>query len=219
MRIITGKFKGIRLESLPDVYLKPIDDRVKESVFNILTPRLEEAKVLDLFAGTGAIGLEALSRGAISVCFVEKERSFQDVLKKNIQKLKAEDVSEVWPGDVFSSIQRLSEKGERFDLVFIDPPYFDRVIVQENGRIKQIKGIRKPKTKEEIENSQSPEGEPLPQLILKYMDQYPILNASGTGVIRTFKKVSLDFSLLQKVSCWRQENYGDALVSFFKASE
>ncbi len=215
MRIITGQFKGIRLESVDDVYLRPIDDRVKESVFNILMHRTNGAKVLDCFAGTGAIGLEALSRGADSVCFVEKERSFLNVLKKNIEKLKVEEQANVWPGDVFSTIKRLAEKEEKFDLVFIDPPYFDQV-KEVNGRVQQIKGIRKPKNDEEIEKLQSADTEPLPQLILKYLNEYPILKESGLGMIRTFKKVPIQFEGFDNINCCRQQNYGDGVVSFFQ---
>ncbi len=214
MRIITGEFKGRRLESVADSYLRPIDDRVKEAVFNILAPRLEGAKGLDLFAGTGAIGLEALSRGAASICFVEKERAFQAVLKKNIQKLQVEARSNVWPGDAFAVVPRFAEKGERFDLIFVDPPYFDRVEVHAKGKLQQTRGVRKPKEEREI--LQFSATEPLPQLILKYLDQYPILNPSGVGMIRTFKKVPLEFEGLRHLGCFRQERYGDAVVSFFK---
>ena len=214
MRIITGEFKGRKLESVPDPYLRPIDDRVKGAVFNILAPWLQGAKGLDLFAGTGAIGLEALSRGAASVCFVEKERAFQAVLKKNIEKLKVGDRATVWPGDVFAAVERLGEKKEQFDLIFVDPPYFDRVEVQAKGKVQQVRGLRKPK--DESENLQFSATESLPQLILKYFDRYPILNSSGVGIIRTFKKVPLEFEGLGHLVCFRQERYGDAVVTFFK---
>lgn len=216
MRIITGKYKGIRLNSIMDPYLKPIDDRVKEGLFNILSHRLQEAKVCDLFAGSGAIGLEALSRGAESVLFVEKKKEFASIIRKNIEKLKAQDATRLWPGDVLEALPSLHEKGEQFDLVFVDPPYFDRVLSGDANKFKQVRGERKPKWETGKENSQSIEGEALPQYVLKSLDRYPILKPSGIGMIRTFKKHPVNYEGLKNLTQAREVRYGDAILSFFK---
>jgi len=124
MRIITGKFKGMHLGTLPHKQLKPIDDRVKESLFNILASQIEGKSVCDLFAGSGAIGFEALSRGAEKVCFVEKRREFQKLLQQNSEKLKVQDQCETWPGGVLEAIKRFHLQKRKFDLIFVDPPLF-----------------------------------------------------------------------------------------------
>jgi len=211
MRIITGKFKGMRLGTLPLKQLKPIDDRVKESLFNILASQIEGKSICDLFAGSGAIGLEALSRGAENVCFVEKRREFQKLLQQNSEKLKVQDQCEIWPGDVFEAIKRFHQRKRQFDLIFVDPPYFDRVLINESGRVTQIEGIRKPKPEE----PKVLVGEPLPQLLLNYLDSYPILNDLGMGVIRTFKKIPIDYKDCKTLKQTRLVQYGDALLSFF----
>lgn len=126
MRIIAGKFRGIRLAEVgkgdKGAHLRPTPDRVRESLFSMLTHRdvLEGACVLDLFAGTGALGLEALSRGAKQVTFVENGRTGQRLISENIQKVRAEVDAILKRSDA----TRLGVRnGVPFDLVFLDPPY------------------------------------------------------------------------------------------------
>lgn len=214
MRIIAGQYKGKKLKSLPHAQLKPIDDRVKEALFNILAPHIEGKTVCDLFAGSGAIGFEALSRGAKSVCFVEKEPSFHKLLRQNIDGVGVEDQTEIWPIDVFDAISRCHQQKREFDFVFIDPPYFDRAKMGGGGKVIQIPGIRKPKPTDELAQKEQA-GAPLPDLILNYLDNYPILAPLGIGVIRTFKKIPVQFEPLKTLRLTRQERYGDALLSFF----
>lgn len=129
MRIISGRFKGRRLAALgkgdPVAHLRPTSDRVRESLFSMLSggrfgDPIDQASVLDLFAGTGALGLEALSRGASSVTFVENGRKSLGLLRQNIELCEAASETKVLQKDA----TRLGENtGEAFDLVFLDPPY------------------------------------------------------------------------------------------------
>jgi len=102
--------------------VRPTYDRVRESVFDILGPRVEGARVLDLFAGSGALGIECLSRGAESVTFVEKDRAVLAVLRANIEALGVSASAVVLHGDAVRSL-KAAVPGGPFDLVFVDPPY------------------------------------------------------------------------------------------------
>ena len=123
MRIISGTSKGKKLRALRGQAIRPTSDRAKESIFNILSEEVEGKHVLDLFAGTGNLGIEALSRGAIRAVFVEKEKSAIDVIKNNLSHCGFNDRSHVVRGDVERAIRHLYRKGESFDLIFMDPPY------------------------------------------------------------------------------------------------
>ncbi len=121
MRIITGTAKGCRLKAPKGWDTRPTADRVKESLFNILGQRVWERKVLDLFAGTGNLGLEALSRGAAHGVFVDK--ATVPVLRENALHTKLMDRAEILKGDVFSALAGFAGEKRNFDLVFCDPPY------------------------------------------------------------------------------------------------
>ena len=130
MRIISGINKGRSLVSLgkkyPSANLRPTSDRVRESIFNLLTAgrfgnRLENCRILDLFAGTGALGLEALSRGANSVIFVDNGAHALKLLRQNIAICGAKNITQVIKTDATNKLPHISEID--FDTVFIDPPY------------------------------------------------------------------------------------------------
>jgi 16S rRNA (guanine(966)-N(2))-methyltransferase RsmD len=103
--------------------IRPTSDRVKESIFNILGEEVEGKHVLDLFAGTGNLGIEALSRGAMRAVFVERERSAINLIKQNLSHCGFDDRSHIIRGEVARVIRQLRRKGEVFDLIFMDPPY------------------------------------------------------------------------------------------------
>lgn len=123
MRIITGRSKGRRLASPKGQGIRPTSDRVKESLFNILRMEMEGKVVLDLFAGTGNLGIEALSRGAEKTIFVEKRGQAVRLIQKNLMELGLEERSEVLPKDANRAIGVLKQRGESFDLILMDPPY------------------------------------------------------------------------------------------------
>jgi len=126
MRLISGSAGGIPLE-VPKNVTRPTQDRVKQAIFNMLGELVGGARVLDVFAGSGALGLECLSRGAASALLVENDRAACEVIRKNIQKSRLEGAS-VRQGDVFKVLPQLAEQGGGgFDLVFADPPYAHKV--------------------------------------------------------------------------------------------
>lgn len=124
MRIISGKYKG-NLVSFQASHIRPTTDRVKESQFNILQAYIPEARVLDLFAGTGSLGIEALSREAKEVVFVEQNRKSIDIIKKNLLKLNVTDPYEIVTKDVIAYLNKYS--GEPFDVIFADPPFTEEM--------------------------------------------------------------------------------------------
>lgn len=122
MRIIAGERRGLTLKTLPGTAYRPTLGRARESLFGILTPAVPEARVLDLFAGSGALGLEALSRGADSTLFVENSPAAAKVIEANIAKARYQERCHIHLGD-FRDIGKRVASGAEFDLVFADPPY------------------------------------------------------------------------------------------------
>jgi len=121
VRIIAGRWKGHPLQSVKGSKVRPTTDRIREAWMAALGPGLEGVRVVDLFAGTGALGLEALSRGASEVVFVERARGPLAAIRANIRRLGAEEDCQVVKGDVFSFLRR--EAVGSFDLALADPPY------------------------------------------------------------------------------------------------
>jgi len=126
MRIIAGKYKGRHLSSFKASHIRPTMDRVKETLFNKWMHYVDEAKVLDLFAGTGSLGLESLSRGADHVTFVEKSNKSITILKENLQLLKVpEQQFSIVSKDVLSFLKNYQEGA--FSLILIDPPFTEKM--------------------------------------------------------------------------------------------
>ncbi len=121
MRIIAGDYKGRKLETPKDNDIRPTSDKVKEAIFSILMPYVEEGVFVDLFSGTGGLGLEALSRGAKFCYFCDNDRTAINIIKENISKCKAEEFSKVIHGDYMKTLHRL--EGEKIDVFLVDPPY------------------------------------------------------------------------------------------------
>jgi 16S rRNA (guanine(966)-N(2))-methyltransferase RsmD len=118
MRVIGGEFRSRRLKAPQGDTVRPTPDRLRESLFNILTPRIGGCTFLDAYAGSGAVGIEALSRGAARAIFLEKSRAALRALDENIKELAIEARSEVHPGNAAAHITRFEA-----DVVFLDPPY------------------------------------------------------------------------------------------------
>ena len=121
MRIITGKAKGVRLKTLEGDATRPTAERVKEAVFSMIQFDIEGRSVLDIFAGSGQLGLEALSRGASQAVFVDKSRDAISIIKDNVQKSGFMSQSEIYQADYLDFLGRCGSK--KFDIVFLDPPY------------------------------------------------------------------------------------------------
>lgn len=123
MRVIAGTAKGRRLKTLKGVHQRPTTNRVKESIFAMLGEQIHEADVLDLFAGTGNLGIEALSRGARTVLFIDNSVQAREIIEENLHLTQFIDKAEIWLSDCYSALKQLQTKGRGFDLVFADPPY------------------------------------------------------------------------------------------------
>ncbi len=120
MRVISGQARGLKLVSPEGLDTRPTTDRVKESMFNIISPYLPAEDILDLFSGSGALGIEALSRGSKHGVFVEHNTSAQKILNHNLERSRQAQKSNVYLGDAFTYILQSNEK---FDIIFLDPPY------------------------------------------------------------------------------------------------
>jgi 16S rRNA (guanine(966)-N(2))-methyltransferase RsmD len=127
MRVIAGKYRSRQLHSLPGLELRPTTDRLRETLFNVLTAGNPEALLgsvwLDLYAGTGAIGIEALSRGADTVFFVESDIHAAELIRKNLASLEIAAGFQVLQQDSIRALRRLEPGGTRADFIFLDPPY------------------------------------------------------------------------------------------------
>lgn len=125
MRVIAGSARGLRLAAPDGMQTRPTADRVKEALFSIISSRhaFENARVLDICAGIGALGIEALSRGAASCCFIEQDRKVVKVLERNLATTGFAARSGMVVLDALKGLQQLSRQGELFDIVFFDPPY------------------------------------------------------------------------------------------------
>lgn len=123
MRIVAGTAKGRTISVPKGLEVRPTTDRVREALFSSITPRVAGATVLDLFAGSGALGLEALSRGAASVVFVERSRRTASILRRNIAQCGFDPSAVVIERDALAALKQLQRSGATFDLIFLDPPY------------------------------------------------------------------------------------------------
>ena len=126
MRIISGTARGTKLFTLTGDNTRPTLDRVKESLFNIINRKIYEAKVLDLFAGSGAIGLESASRGAEKVVLCDNSKEAINIINKNIEKTHLKEKVELMKSDAIIALEKL--KNEKYDIIFLDPPYNSQLI-------------------------------------------------------------------------------------------
>jgi 16S rRNA (guanine966-N2)-methyltransferase len=139
VRVISGEFKGRRIAGGKTTRVRPTSDRVKESIFNVLREEVTKKRILDLFAGAGTLGIEALSRGAESVTFVDASQHSINVLKKNLRNLNLENKAAILRLDGMKALSKL--KGE-FEMIFADPPYlkgFAQRIIDSIARSTRLK--------------------------------------------------------------------------------
>ena len=132
--MISGEAKGHKLKTLKGMATRPTSDRVKESLFNIISSYIPESDILDLFAGSGSLGIEALSRGAGFAVFVDKSRESCDIIKENLIFTRFNEKSEVLLLGYADALSKLAGEGKKFDIVFLDPPY-NKNFIQETLKI------------------------------------------------------------------------------------
>ncbi|WZL74798.1 16S rRNA (guanine(966)-N(2))-methyltransferase RsmD [Clostridiaceae bacterium 35-E11] len=129
MRVIAGSLKGRRLKTPKGIETRPTTDRVKESIFSIIHAHIIDSIIIDLFSGTGNLGIEALSRGAEKVFFVDKNKNSIQLIKENIESMGLKSKSEILFCDALKAIKQLASLSHKFDIIFMDPPYSKGLIL------------------------------------------------------------------------------------------
>ena len=191
MRVVGGKYKS-RLIVYPKG-IRPTKDNVKEALFNILAKCVKGARVLDLFAGSGAIGIEALSRDAGRVVFADTSKSCTDCIDKNIRSLDEDAIFDnisILTKDIHQAIKHLSKEKEQFDIIFIDPPY---------NKGKETAPYHKNRIRK----------------CLKNISIYDILSSSGFLIVEHFKKDIIP-EIEEDITLMRRLSYGDTVISVYK---
>lgn len=147
MRVISGKCRGTNLISAEGMNTRPTIGRIKETLFNIIALDIPQCMFLDLFSGSGAIGIESLSRGANSAVFVEKDKKALACIAQNLEKTRLKDQAVIYDCDVATALDKLKNNQQKFDIIFMDPPYamanienilekvVDNDLIDENGYI------------------------------------------------------------------------------------
>ena len=192
MRIIAGTARGRKIFSVSkNLPVKPISDRIKQSVFDIIRPRITGAYMLDLFAGTGNVSLEALSRGAAKTVMVDREPACIKNMHRNLAHLGFEDRAKVLRGDVLKPLDWLLaySNNEGYDIIFMGPPYRD------------------------INNKMLSFSEPA----LKNVADAGLLAPSGIIILQTHK--TEEFAVPAALEIYRVEKYGDTLIHFLRTAE
>ena len=158
MRIITGTARGVRLRTLEGEETRPTAERTKEAVFSMIQFELVGRRILDAFAGSGQMGLEALSRGARTALLIDKNRSAAEIIKKNVELTRMGEKAEVVCGDAADCLKRRAGR-EQYDIVFLDPPYKSELIKQTLNRLIEYEMLSENAT------VVCESGEPLPLLL------------------------------------------------------
>jgi 16S rRNA (guanine(966)-N(2))-methyltransferase RsmD len=186
MRVIAGTYRSRILKSLKGLALRPTSDRLRETLFNVLAPNISGARFADLFAGTGAIGIEALSRGAAEVVFIENHAPAAALIGKNLDSLGIRGGFTVLPVDVLRGLEMLAAKAKGaksgFDFVFLDPPY-----------------------------AAAPDYE----RVLKFLGSADLLASRGMVVAEHRRKFDLP-EKAEALHCFRVLKQGDAALSFYR---
>lgn len=136
MRVIAGSARSLKLKTVEGMDTRPTTDRIKETLFNMISPYLSDCDFLDLFSGSGAIGIEALSRGARRAVFVEKNPKAVSCIRENLKFTRLEEGAQILAKDVLSAISELDGRGG-FDYIFLDPPYLQNL---ERDVLRKLKG-------------------------------------------------------------------------------
>lgn len=138
MRVVAGEYGGRRLKAVPGMKTRPTTDKVKEAMFNIIGPYLEGGQVLDLFAGSGGLSIEAVSRGADHATLVDRQYQAIKTIHENLSVTKEEDNFTVLKGDAYKMLNKLAKQEQGFDYVFLDPPYKKQQILELMEQLKKL---------------------------------------------------------------------------------
>lgn len=138
MRVVAGEYRGRKLSAVPGMATRPTTDKVKESVFNIIGPYFDKGVSLDLFAGSGGLSIEGVSRGIDRAVLVDRQLAAIKTIKKNIAATKHDDKFDVYKLDANRALYMLQSKGERFDLIYLDPPYAKQQIVANLAKMVEL---------------------------------------------------------------------------------
>lgn len=127
MQVIAGKARRLLLATVPGIATRPTSGQIKETLFNILQPYTQGSYFLDLYAGSGGIGIEALSRGAREAVFVDNARAAVRCIKQNLEHTRLAEQAQVFETDAVTAVRRLGARGRKFDIIFLDPPYDEKL--------------------------------------------------------------------------------------------
>ena len=141
MRVISGKARGTKIYTLDEKITRPTLDRVKESIFNIIQSKIQDCIFLDLFAGSGAIGIEAASRGAEKVILCDKSKDAIQIINQNLEKTHLKEKAEVYNTDYLICLEKLQERKQKLDIIYIDPPYALNLIEISINKILEMDNI------------------------------------------------------------------------------
>lgn len=130
LRVVSGKYKGHALKAVPGNSTRPTTDKVKEAIFNIMGPYFHGGVALDLFAGSGGLGIEGLSRGLDKVIFVDQDKRAIQTIYDNLKSCKVEEEVEVYRNDAFRAVKALVKREMQFDYIYLDPPYAKQELVK-----------------------------------------------------------------------------------------
>lgn len=129
LRVIAGSARGKKLKAPAGMNTRPVTDMIKEAIFNVLGQDMEDARFLDLFAGSGSMGIEALSRGAVRVVFIDRDSGSVRIIKENLENCGFQPENyQVYKNDVFKAVDILEKKDEKFDFIYVDPPFTDEEV-------------------------------------------------------------------------------------------
>jgi 16S rRNA (guanine966-N2)-methyltransferase len=138
MRVIAGECKGRPLKAVPGLSTRPTTDKIKESIFNMIGPYFEGGTGLDLYGGSGGLGLEALSRGMDHCIFIDKDQKAVQTIKENIKLCHYEERTEVFRNDAKRALKALHKRESQFDLIFLDPPYAKQMLLSDMELIDKL---------------------------------------------------------------------------------
>ncbi|WP_407886078.1 16S rRNA (guanine(966)-N(2))-methyltransferase RsmD [Levilactobacillus sp. N40-8-2] len=138
MRIVAGDFGGRRLKAVPGMATRPTTDKVKEALFNIIGPYFDGGRSLDLFAGSGGLSIEAVSRGVAQAVLIDKQYAAIKTIKDNVAVTKAPEKFEILKRDANRALKELAGRGDQFDLVFFDPPYAQQKIAEQMATLREL---------------------------------------------------------------------------------